>query len=160
MRRIDKEITDRSTIDTILHEAHVVRVAMVDQQRRPYLLPFSFGYDQNSLFIHSAPEGTKLDILRDSPEVCFEVDVRTEVHETEQACGWSMRYFSVVGFGRVNFVSEIEAKRQAVQCIMKKYSGRDDWEIPESALAPLTVWRIDITSVTGKRSKYEAFEPR
>lgn len=160
MRRLDKEITDRATIDAILHEAHVVRVAMVDQLRRPYLLPFSFGYHQNSLFIHSAPEGTKLDILRDSPEVCFEADIRTEVHQTEQACGWSMKYFSVVGYGKVSFLNELEEKRRAVQCIMKKYSGKDDWEIPDNALAPLVVWRIDISRVTGKKSKYEAFEPR
>ena len=160
MRRIDKEITDRATIDGILHEALVLRVAMVDHAHQPYLLPFSFGYQQNTLFIHSAPEGTKLDILRNSPEVCFEVDVRAEVHATEQACGWSMKYFSVIGFGRVGFLQDLEEKRQAVQSIMKKYSGRDDWEIPDSALGPLVVWKIDIRSVTGKKSKYESFEPR
>ncbi len=71
-----------------------------------------------------------------------------------------MKYFSVVGFGRVTFLTGIKEKRHAVQCIMKKYSGKDDWEIPDNALAPLVVWRIDISSVTGKKSKYESFEPR
>lgn len=160
MRRIDKEITDRKTIDAILHEATVLRVAMLDTQHRPYLIPVSFGYQQNQLFIHSAPEGIKLDILRRNPGVCFEVDIRTEIHATDQACGWSMKYFSVVGFGNVSFIWEIEDKRRAVQCIMQKYSGRDDWEIPDAALGPLVVWRIDISSITGKKSKYQSFEER
>ncbi len=158
MRRTDKEITDRATIDRILHEAEVLRVAMVDARRRPYLIPVNFGYHQNSLFIHSAPEGTKLDILRTNPEVCIEVDIRTEVHQAEQACNWSMKYFSVVGFGIVTFLTDIAEKRQAVQTIMKKYSGRDDWPINDSVLAPLVVWRIEIRSLTGKKSKYESFD--
>lgn len=158
MRRTDKEITDRATIDRILHEAEVLRVAMVDADRRPYLIPVNFGYHQNSLFIHSAPEGTKLDILRVSPEVCFEVDIRAEVHQAEQACNWSMKYFSVVGFGTVSFLGDIADKRQAVQTIMKKYSGRDDWPIQDAVLIPLSVWKIEIRSLTGKRSKYESFD--
>jgi nitroimidazol reductase NimA-like FMN-containing flavoprotein (pyridoxamine 5'-phosphate oxidase superfamily) len=160
MRRTDKEITDRVTIDAILHEALVLRVAMVDGGNRLYLIPVSFGYQDNSLFIHSAPEGTKLDILKENPEVCFEVDVRTEVHTGEQACNWSMKYFSVVGFGSVTFLSENSEKRVAIQSIMRKYSGQDDWSIPDASLTTLVVWKISITSLTGKKSKYESFEPR
>lgn len=158
MRRTDKEVTDRTTIDAILHEAHLLRVAMVDESGKPYLIPVNFGYSDNCLYVHSAPEGTKLDILRQNPEVCFEVDIRTEVHTGEQACDWSMKYFSVIGFGVVTFVSDIEQKRSAAQSIMRKYSGRDDWSIPDAALATLLVWRIRISSLTGKKSKYESMQ--
>lgn len=156
MRRTDKEITDRATIDAILHEAQILRIAMVDCDNRPYLVPVSFGYQDNSLFIHSAPEGTKLDILRVNPEVCFEVDIRAEVHAAERACNWSMKYFSVIGFGVVTFLSDTEEKRSAVHVIMRKYSGRDDWPIFDAALATLVVWKIDIAGLTGKSSKYES----
>jgi uncharacterized protein len=158
VRRTDKEITDRATLDAILHEAKVLRVAMVDGDDRPYLIPISFGYDGQTLFMHSALEGTKLDILRQRPEVCFEVDARVEVAPAEQACGYSMKYFSVVGFGTVQFMTDWAEKLYALNQIMLKYSGRDDWSIGDAALSSVVVWKISITSMTGKKSRYENFE--
>ena len=48
-----------------------------------------------------------------------------------------------------------EEKTHALNQIMLHYSGRE-WEIPATATATTRVWRIDIESMTGKRSEEKA----
>src|SRR5512140_127452 len=122
MRRTDREITDHATLEGILAEAKVCRLGMSDHNR-PYIIPMNFAYHENCLYFHCAREGKKLDILRDNPEVCFEVDVRTQVVPSEKACNWALRYFSVVGFGTATIVDDCAQKCQALQHIMRKFSG-------------------------------------
>ncbi len=74
MRRKDKEITDKRGIEEILRKALVCRVAMCNGES-PYCVPMNFCYMNGSLYLHSAKEGKKLEILRRNNRVCFEVDV-------------------------------------------------------------------------------------
>ena len=59
MRRKDREITDRAEIEAILNEAMVCRIGLADDGE-PYVVPVSFGYEDGSVYIHSAPEGKKI----------------------------------------------------------------------------------------------------
>ena len=58
MRRKDREITDRAEIEAILNEAMVCRIGLADGGE-PYVVPLSFGYEDGSVYIHSAPEASK-----------------------------------------------------------------------------------------------------
>lgn len=58
MRRKDREITDRAEIESILNEAMVCRIGLADGGD-PYVVPLSFGYEDGSVSIHSAPEASK-----------------------------------------------------------------------------------------------------
>ena len=66
MRRKDREITDWHEIEAILAEAMVCRIGLADEST-PYVVPVSFGYDDGSLYIHSAPDGKKLALLTKNP---------------------------------------------------------------------------------------------
>ena len=74
MRRSDREIRDRSSIDGILHAASVCHLALCDGDR-PYVVPMSYGYDGDRLYFHCASEGRKLDVVRRNPNACFAVEV-------------------------------------------------------------------------------------
>ena len=63
MRRSDKEIKDSESIQKILKEADVCRIALADGNK-PDMIPMNFGYKNNTLYLHSATEGLKIDILR------------------------------------------------------------------------------------------------
>ncbi len=63
MRKINQEIKDLQIIEDILSSSIICRIAMIDGER-PYLLPFNYGYKDNCIYIHSALEGKKLDVLR------------------------------------------------------------------------------------------------
>ena len=71
MRRKDKEIKDKEVIESIIKRATVCRIAL-SENNVPYIVPLSFGYKDNCLYFHSAPEGRKIDIIKQNNNVCFE----------------------------------------------------------------------------------------
>ena len=150
MRRDDKEITEQKDLDEIMKKAQVCRLA-VSYEAMAYIIPMSFGYANRTLYFHSAQEGLKLMILRENPKACFEVDIDTEVVASEKACDWTMRYQSVVGFGDVAFIEELEGKREAMRIIMQQYSDEVKL-IEDSALSGVTLLKLTISTMTGKKS--------
>ena len=152
MRRAEREIKDRSTIEEILRKATVCRLAVCDGNV-PYVVPLSFGYADNCLYFHSAREGRKIETIKANPNVCFEVDVDQDVTRMDTPCNWEMKYRSVIGFGKAHIVDDLEEKRRALNIIVKHYSG-DPHEYPESALGDVAVFKIEVESMTGKKSGY------
>ena len=155
MRRADREIVDRGEIDALLHRAKVCRVGFaVDDE--PYVVPLSYGYDaeDEALFFHTAMEGKKTDCIEANPRVCFEVEGLVEVKEgDERACSWGVRYESVIGFGTILELTSPEDKTAALLCIAEQQAGRPmNWTMDEASVSATRVWRLDVESVTGKRS--------
>jgi nitroimidazol reductase NimA-like FMN-containing flavoprotein (pyridoxamine 5'-phosphate oxidase superfamily) len=95
MRRSEREIKDRALIDAIIRQCQVCRLGLSDGEE-PYIVPLCFGYDGETLYFHSAPEGKKLDILRNNSRVCFEFDIPEGMREAEQGCRWGIDRKSVV----------------------------------------------------------------
>ena len=150
MRRKDKEITEQKVMDEIMNKAQVCRLG-VSYESMVYIIPMSFGYEDRELYFHSATEGLKLMILRENPKACFEVEFDTEVIPSEHGCSWTMRYQSVIGFGEVEFIEDIEGKRKALQIIMQHYG--DNLKMVEDAkLSGLTVFKLVVSTMTGKKS--------
>lgn len=149
MRRKDREIADPAEISAILNEAAVCRIGLADGNG-PYIVPLSFGYGDGALWIHSAHEGRKIDMLRKDPRCCFEVDICDRIIRDDKPCSWGMRYRSVIGNGRAVFIDSPEEKRYGLNCIMQHYGGGTH-AFSENDLRTVTVVRIDITSVTGKK---------
>ena len=150
MRRKDKEITDRNTIESIILKSQVCRLAMVDEAG-PYIVPLCFGFTNNTLYFHSAVEGKKLGLLRKNPRVCFELDCDTEVRTGEKACDFSMRYKSVIGFGNAAFVEATAAKREALDIIMNHYA-EGAFDYPDASIDRISVFKVEIDTMTGKTS--------
>jgi len=73
MRKKEKEITDKTEIESIILRSSVCRLAL-SEDNQPYIIPLCFGYEENTLYFHSALEGKKLGILRSNNKVCFEFD--------------------------------------------------------------------------------------
>ena len=77
MRRKDKEITDPAQVYDVVKRARFCRIAMCDGDE-PYVFPVNYGYSEGVLYVHSAPEGRKLDILERNDRVCFQVSDRKD----------------------------------------------------------------------------------
>ncbi len=153
MRRADKEITEISIIEEIINKADVIRIAMVDGDQ-PYILAMNHVYLDGSIYMHSAKEGRKIDVLKINSRVAFEVDTDVEILLREDACSCSTRYRSVVGTGKVTLIDDIEVKKQVLDAIMKKHTGRDSFEYSEKSFERTLIIKIDIDSMTGKKSGY------
>ena len=155
MRRQDRRITERSEIEAILSRETVCRIAFaVDGE--PYIVPLSYGYDAqtHALVFHMATEGRKIDCMEANPRVCFEIEGPTELISTgADACGWSIRYESLIGYGTLTEVSDPDAKLVALRCLMRQQSGQDlDWTFSEKHVAVTRIWRLEIESIEGKRA--------
>ncbi|ACB07142.1 pyridoxamine 5'-phosphate oxidase family protein [Candidatus Korarchaeum cryptofilum] len=148
MRRTDKEMKDG--IEEVLRRAKICRIAMCDGGV-PYCVPVIFCYSDGFIYIHSAREGRKIDILRRSSLVCFETEIDISLIRSGNPCKWTLAYKSVIGIGRASFVEDREEKRKALNCIIKKYSD-EDFEISNEELDKVEVIRIEIEEMSGKRS--------
>lgn len=150
MRRRDKELRDPEEIEDVLRRAQVIRIAICDNGK-PYCIPMSFGYCNGFIYLHSAKEGRKLDLLRRNNLVCFEAEVDVEPVEAEKPCKWTMRYKCVIGIAEAHFVTEKEERRRALSCIFEHYSGRS-YEFADEELENVEVIRLEIMEISGKKS--------
>ncbi|MDQ7092002.1 pyridoxamine 5'-phosphate oxidase family protein [Desulfosporosinus sp. PR] len=152
MRREDKEITEQYELDEIIKKAQVCRLA-VSYRDMPYIVPLSFGYADGVLYFHSAPEGLKLLILRENPQACFEVEVDTRVVSGKLGCDWTMQYQSVIGFGEIQFIEDFQEKQQALLLIMGQYTDQEVL-LNDETVSKVTLFKLNINTMTGKRSGY------
>lgn len=151
MRKTNQEIKDKSVLDEILTNSKICRLGMIDNGL-PYVLPFNFGYHENCIYIHSAPEGKKIDILKKNPLVCFEVEQQADIVEDEIACKWSTLYRSVVGYGNVQLVTEFEAKKRGLEIIMTQHGYKGKMEFETKEVEFIVILKLQIESMTGKQS--------
>jgi nitroimidazol reductase NimA-like FMN-containing flavoprotein (pyridoxamine 5'-phosphate oxidase superfamily) len=151
MRRKDREIKDKTEIMAILQKADVCRLAM-SSNNVPYIVTMNFGIKNGgtSLYFHCAGEGKKIDILKDNNYVCFQADIEHEFFLHDVSCGCSMRYRSVVGMGRITFVTELSEKLVALQSIMTHYAHESSYEFKEGLVEGTTILRLDIEEISGK----------
>ncbi len=152
MRRHEQEITDREIIEEILQRAPICRIALADNNV-PYIVPVCFGYKDGSIYVHSSRYGRKMEIIERNNNVCFEVDVDVETVPAEIACKWSVKYKSVIGFGKASVVDDHEQKISALNIVMEHYSGKSAHQYDASPLQLAAIIKIQIESMTGKRSK-------
>jgi nitroimidazol reductase NimA-like FMN-containing flavoprotein (pyridoxamine 5'-phosphate oxidase superfamily) len=158
MRRSDKEVSDIVVIEEIIKKADVCRIALAVDSI-PYLVTMNFGYSnyqEQRLFFHCANEGRKLEMIRKNKYVCFEMDIEHQLYKRSgkygrKGCNWGMKYRSVVGYGNISIITEKEAKKKGLDCIMKHYGDENEYIYDEKVLANTTVLRLDIKEMIGKK---------
>ncbi|ORC33852.1 hypothetical protein B4O97_14405 [Marispirochaeta aestuarii] len=153
MRRKDKEITDNSLIDEILSNNTVCRVALSDGDT-PYVIPMNYGYKDRAFYLHSAPEGRKLNFLQKNKKVCIEVTDSIESVTSDKACGYGTKYRSVICTGTAHFVTDVKQKIEGLKIIMRQQTGNSEWDIPKTAVSNVLVLKILIEEVSGKISGF------
>ena len=151
MRRNDKQITSEGDLTELLRNGELCYLSMVDDGM-PYVIPLNYGYLDEALYFHSAPEGRKIDILRKHPQVCFCVVPDHQLIEGVKGCSWSASYRSVIGTGKASIFTEPAEKNEGLKILMAQYSDRE-YEFSDSDLERIVVIRVDIEEMSGKGSK-------
>jgi len=151
MRRSDRAITDPQELESVLREAAVCRMGLCDEGK-PYVVPMNYGYRDGSVFLHSATEGRKIDILRRNPNVCLEFEKDVELVAAEAACSFSMKYRSVIASGKAVFLEGTEEKSFGLNAIMLQVTGRE-FVFPPQALEKIVVLRVDLEECSGKHNR-------
>jgi nitroimidazol reductase NimA-like FMN-containing flavoprotein (pyridoxamine 5'-phosphate oxidase superfamily) len=150
----NREIHKIPEMETIINEADVCSVAMV-QGEKPYVLPFNFAYQNQTIYLHCDTMGFKLDLLKENPSVCINFNTGNELfHRHKQVgCSWGMKYKSVNAFGDAEFIQDYDAKYDVMKLFMLKYTG-EEYEFSEPSIRNVVVMKIDVREFTGKKYGY------
>ena len=139
-------------MESIISKANVCRLGL-SVDNIPYIVPLNFGYRDSCLYFHTPKVGKKMDMIKTNNRVCFEMDIDHEVVRAENPCDSSMKFRSVIGYGRASLLDEIEEKRRALDIIVEHYSGQVN-EYKEKMVDHLSVIKVQVQSMTGKKSGY------
>ena len=152
MRRKEKEINDEKILNEILTSNKICRIAF-SSNNKPYLIPMNYGYSKNSLYLHSAKEGKKIDYIKNNNQVCFEITDSIAPMASDKICNYGTKFRSVIGQGKIHILDERE-KNNAIEIIVKQQTGKIDWKINQQMLNNIMVLKIEIISITGKISGF------
>lgn len=155
MRRQDRAIQDPEELKAVLDRCKVCRVGMVEEGK-PYIVPLNFGYtlegEELTLWFHSARQGRKLDILRQNPQVCFEMDCgHALTGEGEEACVYSYAFSSIMGEGITELPEDPEQKLEGLRHLMEQVAGAGDYTFDPKVVQHTVVLRLRVQWYTGKR---------
>src|ERR687897_793043 len=169
------EIQSKKKIVEFLNNQPVGRIASIDINGYPQIIPMNFVYLQqgylnnnltdtirrpNAVYMHSHPLGEKLDNIKRNPKVGFEVDKHIcflpsyYFHPTDASQADTL-YISVVIKGTAYIVEDNEEKTQALNSLMKKYQKEGKYEILDPSMP--SVHEVTVIKIVPKemRGKYK-----
>lgn len=143
-------LSKKEELERIIHESQVCYLGMSSDDN-PYVLPMNFAYESGALYLHAAPEGYKLEILKKNPNVCANFNTGNELfhRHKEVGCSWGMKFKSVDLFGTAVFVEDYDEKYRIMQLFMMKYSG-EPYEFSEPSIRNVAIIRVEASRMTGK----------
>ncbi|MCW3986718.1 MAG: pyridoxamine 5'-phosphate oxidase family protein [Candidatus Bathyarchaeota archaeon] len=150
MRRNDKKMSMEET-KSFLRDASVGRLAM-SKDDQPYVIPINFVYFKEKIFFHCAREGQKISSLLTNSFICFEVDEFLGMRKGRTSCTSTVKYRSVIAFGKASFVDDVDAKKKVLTLLVKKYVGAYTGSFDEETFERTLLVAITVERMTGKKS--------
>lgn len=147
MRRKDRLLNNDEIIEILKNNAYGV-LSTISDNGYPYGVPISYSFLNDSIYVHSALKGHKLDNISNNNKVSFTVVGNTQVLPGD----FSTKYESVIIFGDAVEVFEDE-KEEALEELINKYSMdfiEEGKEYIEKARKSTRVIKIHIEHMTGK----------
>ena len=152
MTKRERQITDEAQILKILDTAKVLHLGLCVNDE-PYVVPMNYGFSLENgklvLYLHSALQGKKLDMIRSNPRVFFELDCDRLPFKGDKPCQYGLVYSSVMGRGTARIVEDVEEKKQAMTTLMKTQTGKD-FTFEDRLVSIVAVIRIDVSEYTAK----------
>jgi uncharacterized protein len=175
------EIKSLSSMITFLNEEKVGRVASIDVQGYPQIIPMNFVYVKDdsidtqtgndnigAIYMHSHPFGEKIENIKRNSKVGFEVDSYVcflpsyYFHPTDASQADTL-YVSVVIKGNASIVQDSVEKARALNALMKKYQKEGGYETLDSdmrSVREVTVLKIVPDQIRGKYKIGQHWIPR
>lgn len=155
IRRKDREITDINQIIKIVDKAKILHLGLIDGGF-PYIVPLHYGYEYDGdremliFYMHGAKEEHKVDLIRNNPNACIELETDIELAEAgDVPCQYGAYYSSVIGQGEVSLVDDTEEKKRALNLLMENQAGRT-FAFTEQMVSSVVVIKAEISEYTAK----------
>lgn len=146
MRLSKRECAEPEFFNEVFSKADELFLAL-NNNGFPYLIPLNFVRLGERLYLHSALEGVKLDLIRKDGRAAFSLtaDVRIDREKS------TTYYKSVCGTGHARVIEDAEEKRLALDSLAERYAAHCPRPAPDANIRRVAIIRIDILSLTGKR---------
>lgn len=145
-----EHVTDFERLCGIVERCDTINIAIHDGDY-PYVIPMSFVYrvedGRLAIYMHSGPQGKKLDLVRACPQVGFSM-CRSREPSEGLLCGTFDRFESVSGTGDITEL-ENSAKPEILSMMMERYFGHPE-KMNEQATAHVSVVRLLVRDMTGR----------
>jgi len=153
MRRKDREVTDFNEIVKIIDECEVIRIGLSDGDF-PYIVPVNFAYtvtgQQIDFYIHGAMAGKKYEMLTANPLCSFEMDIPLEIDCIVEKKDVTMRYKSVMGKAKVQFLEGREKQSAIDDIIMARHEETKNFEYNQSTVKRTAVAKLTVIEMSAK----------
>jgi uncharacterized protein len=175
------EIKSLANMIDFLNQEKVGRVASIDEQGYPQIIPMNFVYVKNiiidtqssnenigAVYMHSHPFGEKIENIKRNSKVGFEVDSYVcflpsyYFHPTDASQADTL-YISVVIKGNASIVQNKDEKANALNDLMKKYQKEGGYESLSSnmgSVREVTVLKVVPDQIRGKYKIGQHWIPR
>jgi nitroimidazol reductase NimA-like FMN-containing flavoprotein (pyridoxamine 5'-phosphate oxidase superfamily) len=107
-------------VGEILRAGRVAHVAF-GVEGQPFILPFGYLYENETVYLHGAPASRTMKALRAGTPVCVEVTLLDGLIASRDAKSHSMNYRSAVVFGTAEVVSDLDEKRALFERMTAQY---------------------------------------
>ena len=138
-------------IEAVIKQCDICFIGLTGLDLMPYVLPMNFGYRNQTIYLHSAPEGRSIRTLEQNNNICitFSTDHELVFQHEEVACSYRMKSKSVIVWGKVEFVDDLDEKREVLDIIMKQYTDAH-FQYNDPAVRNVKIWKVPIEQVTCK----------
>lgn len=153
MRRKDREVTDLNTIVGIIDECEIIRIGLADGDF-PYIVPLNFAYtvdgDEICFYIHGAMAGRKYEMLTKNPFCSFEMDIPLEMDCMHEAGDVTMRYKSVMGKCKVEFLDGDDRQSAIDNVIMARHEETKNFKYNKDTVKRTAVAKLTVIELSAK----------
>jgi nitroimidazol reductase NimA-like FMN-containing flavoprotein (pyridoxamine 5'-phosphate oxidase superfamily) len=137
----------------LLDRAVYGSLATCGSDLQPYITPVNFVLVGETIYFHCGSEGRKLDNIEQNVQVCFEVSRHGKLYAAPRAQNFSMRYWSILVFGKANPVHDVDKKLKVMNKLMEKYAAEYDYvPLTMEDMKNCHLIAISIDEISGKVS--------
>lgn len=150
MRRKDRLISEDEAL-SIMEKGEYGILSTVSSENEPYGVPLNYCLIGGTIYFHCAPEGQKIDNIKNNPMVSFCVVGRTQI----QPDTFTTRFESAIVQGTAEEVFD-EEKQMALEGFIEKYSRAflaEGKKYSNRMHAETKVIKIVPVSVSGKANR-------
>ena len=141
-REVAVEILERNTSGVL---------ALSGDEGYPYAVPMSYVYAEGKIYFHSAKNGHKIDAIQRNEKASFCVIDQDQIVPEK----YTTFFRSVIVFGRLRLVEDVEEMRRIAAALAMKYSADFKEGIPKeinASIRNMAVLELTIDHITAKEA--------
>ena len=141
-REVAVEILERNTSGVL---------ALSGDDGYPYAVPMSYVYAEGKIYFHSAKNGHKIDAIQRNEKASFCVIDQDQIVPEK----YTTFFRSVIVFGRLRLVEDMEEMRRIAAPLAMKYSADFNEGIPKeinASIRNMAVLELTIDHITAKEA--------